>query len=87
MTLRTEKIQRIYNDIQDVNTYIGLIHNFLKFYKASKQFPNSKALKIIFYSQYISLRATSIKWKFARSLYKNEDVRKKLEQDLCEGTE
>lgn len=82
MASRTEITQWIYNGIQEVNTYIGLIHNFLRIYKASKQYPQSRVLKHIFNSQYINLRSTTHRWKFAKTLYKDKKVREKFESDL-----
>ena len=70
-------VQGIYNNIRDMSTYKGFIHNFFQIYKFLKQNPDHKFLKYMVNSHYIKLAVMKAKWKFAKQLYK--DFKKELE--------
>ena len=71
-------VQGIYDRIQDTTTYIRSIHTFLQLYKAMKDNPESKFLKIIVNENYLKLRVNKHKWKFAKNVLRS--LKKELKE-------
>lgn len=68
--LKKITVEDIFYNIKPTNTYIGMVHNFLKIYKATKMNPNSKILKKMVNATYLNLFSMRQRWKFAKISYK-----------------